>query len=224
MSLFGDAESQPLGRDVYIFIRTRLPIGQSPEFFSALGEVLGTTGLVPVLGFGKDSVSWNHGYVIRFKDCQNRFTIDGMRTEYGAPLSVSDGWAIFDVNGDFLECPAGGPMGRFFEKTGRSAFSQIYLIAAEGDQRAASALEQVKSAMRRECLPVFHFRDGQILFLDSNESAQVTLRRCESSLRHFRHWAIIDRDGRCLTAKGEDDSIWPNTFADGRRWQDADSY
>jgi hypothetical protein len=40
-------------------------------------------------------------------------------------------------------------------------------------------------------------------------------------LKRFPWWAIIDRDGRSLTANGEDDEfIWISTFANSVRLED----
>ena len=41
--------------------------------------------------------------------------------------------------------------------------TQVYVLAREGDRRYSAAVEKLRSTFPQQGLPVFYFRDGQMM-------------------------------------------------------------
>ena len=222
--------TSPYSRDAFIYLRTHLAIEFAEEALRALAQVFPhsepsdgyqTSYFVPVLGFGGSGsgVTFENGLVIRGApsyvptDCVNILK---------PALAKFEAWAIHDRWGNFIEHPTGGLMGRYFERLNQTKpipTCQIFVMGQENARRYKQALDQIRARFKELCLPVFHFRDGQIMFLHSREPASVIARRCGQSLRGLDNWAIVDSDGATYSASGEDeDCIWRDTELNGLRF------
>jgi len=96
-------------------------------------------------------------------------------------------------------------------------------MGRDGDRRYEDTVDQMRRRFKEQCLPVFYFSDGQIMFLDSRDQARAIARRCEQQLRRMQDWAIVDSDGITHSSSGEeDDSVWYPTELEGLRFESDD--
>jgi hypothetical protein len=161
-----------------------------------------------MLGLGDEGSVWNNGLVLRV---QHVLPPADMARKIRSVLDEFDAWAIHDGIGDFMEHPSGGPLSRFFESSPGAPFSQIFVLYRNTDSKYDQTVDRLRSQMKGLCLPVFHFRDGQIMMLRSQESGRVTSQRCARQLPRFEGWAIVDSSGASYSRVGETDEIWEPT-------------
>jgi hypothetical protein len=163
--------------------------------------------------FGKEHVTWEDGFVARFWSHE---TPSDIAKQMSDTLSEFEAWAIHDCQHDFVENPPGGQLSRFFGKIAEPnsaksiALSQIFILGQEYDRKFDNTVDQIRASMKpgQLCLPVFHFRDGRIIFLNSEEPGNITAHRCKNHLKRLKRWGIVDSGGRAFSAAGEDDLVW----------------
>jgi hypothetical protein len=161
-----------------------------------------------MLGLGAEGSVWDNGLVLRV---QHVLPPVDMARRIRSVLDEFDAWAIHDGIGDFIEHPSGGPLSRFLKPSPGAPFSQIFVLYRDTDPNCEQTVDRVRSQMKALCLPVFHFRDGQIMMLRSKESGRVTSQRCARQLPRFEGWAIVDSSGASYTTVGETEDIWEPT-------------
>lgn len=76
--------------------------------------------------------------------------------------------------------------------------------------------------MSELCLTVMYFRNGQILFLNSAESAKITASRCHRQLSKLAYWAIVDSSNATYSTGGETESAWEPTPLEDLSFVDSD--
>jgi hypothetical protein len=227
---------QPI-RTIFFFLRTKRGIQSAEAGIDAVREGFpfpaaqtnvfadGNSIADPasMLLLGKNRVTWEDGFVIRLQTY--RPVIDIGNSMQGA-LDQFDAWAVHNGCGDFKESFSGGLISRFFEnlwdgeysilaklnRPHRAPISQLFLMRREDDRRYQDTVDQIRSSMGEDCLslPVFHFRNGHVLFLNSSEPGNITIRRCGGHLSRLESWAILDSGGHSFTKTGEDGTIWRN--------------
>jgi hypothetical protein len=226
--MIDDPEPTAIVRDTFIFLRTRLAIDFSARAIDALAqhfphddvsEQFREVRSVPLLGFGDDGVTWSDGIVLRSN--QTKAPRD-IATTLDPALQEFDASVIHDRWGEFREHPGGGLVTRYFDQLWDGEYrelqrinharpvpiAQIFVMSREDDRGFGQAVIDLRSSLREQFLPAFHFRDGQILFYNSSDPARLVARRFERFLRRLEHWAIVDSDGVTATANGEDESVW----------------
>jgi hypothetical protein len=77
-------------------------------------------------------------------------------------------------------------------------------------------------------LPVFYFRDGQIMFLCSEEPATITAQRCMGSISKFKHGAIVDSSGETHSSDSPAE-VWEGVdlrqlFLGDDEWQEEEEF
>jgi hypothetical protein len=143
-------------------------------------------------------------------------------------LQQFESWAVHNGQGQFHEHPSGGLLSRFFDQVytvrdsedsdpyrfpqpERTDYCQLFLMRKDNDRRSQETIDRIRGTMRRRVvLPVFHFRNGQVMFLASDEDAQTTVRRCERQLSSMEYWVIVDREGKCRS-NADIDRLWDRT-------------
>jgi hypothetical protein len=98
-------------------------------------------------------------------------------------------------------------------------YSQIFILCDAGEARCEEWLGRLRSSLGSLCLAVFHLRNGQILFFNSDEPASITLQRSAQLLNRFDGWVIVDSDGASLSAIGQDESAWEQIELSQLRYQ-----
>jgi hypothetical protein len=231
----------------FVFLRTRIAVDHADESLRALAEYFPypdppttmelmlnrTDHIIQYLGFGRDAATWEDGVVIRFKT--KKAPVD---VEYALrpALDKFDGWLIHDSRDKFCESPTGGPLDRFFHRlwgddynemirspyAAQLPISQIFVMGRDDDKNYESTVNNIRTSMAPGCLclPVFYFRSGQILFLNSKESGNITIKRCGHHLRRLEHWSIIDSLGDSYSTKGREESTWVETDLSDLRFTD----
>lgn len=197
-----------------------------------------TDHVIEYLGFGKDASTWEDGVVIRFKTKKTPIDV-----EYALrpALDKFDGRLIHDGRRNFLESPTGGPLDRFLYRLWddndddgydytkmrwpyeQLPISQLFLMSRNNDRNYETTVDKIRTSMASDslCLPVFYFRFGQVLFLNSEEPGHITINRCGRYLGRFAHWRIIDCLGNTYSAVGRDESAWKQTDLSTLRFTDA---
>ncbi|MGE0093092.1 MAG: hypothetical protein AB7M05_13960 [Alphaproteobacteria bacterium] len=117
-------------------------------------------------------------------------------------LEGFESWAIFDGSYNHVEYPAGGPLSHFLENWGGTP-CQVYMISS-----SANAVSAVRESTASLNAPVFHFEDGQVLFVHPSQPAQTLARRCEREFAKLDGWSIYDEHGGCASAGGGADQMW----------------
>lgn len=159
-----------------------------------------------------------------------------MAERLSSALSTFDAWAIYDRRAAFVENPTGGLMSRYFDqlwdeeyrllqrlnKAPALPIGQLLIMTREDDRRSQQTIDGIRNILRERCLPIFHFRDGQILFFCSTEPARIVMRRCERHLARLEHWAIVDSNGDTCASNERGESIWVDTDLELLTYRDED--
>lgn len=185
------ADTAPIIRTHYLSLRTRRSLDWEDDCFKQLAKVVPFE--IDVMGLGRGAWIWEDGCVFKLR---NKLAALDMANALRPGLELFESWAVHDASGSFIEYPSGGPMSRFFDldydaKT-RGAFSRIFVMRGENDKLYEQTVSRLRNEMRAPCLPVFHFRDGQIMMLQSDESARITSQRSPQQFSRLQGWAIID--------------------------------
>ena len=144
------------------------------------------------LAFKREGFTWSDGVIINFETSKSPDAIAGRMKD---ALDQFESWAIWNDNCEYSEKLSGGLLTRFFERREGRSISSIYVMAREGDAHFESSIEDLRSQLNGPNLPIFHFRDGQVLLRWTDEPSKITVRRAQQRLNRFDHWAIIDSEG-----------------------------
>jgi hypothetical protein len=211
MAFWGDTEPEAW-RTLYLYLRTRLALDYSHD---AIGTFRGAFGRRSQMLWLDNDMTWDNGIVLRVTALKS--AID-LADEIGGALNQFEAWAVIDDTGKYIESQTNGPMSRFFENMpthgDRIDYSQIFMMWNEENQWYRDIIDKIRNSMRGYHAPVFFFTDGQILFLDSQESGKVTNRRCNRHLRSLDGWCIVDSLNETLSRDGPDRELWAITDLD----------
>ncbi|MGH6795753.1 MAG: hypothetical protein ACREDD_07580 [Methylocella sp.] len=156
------------------------------------------------------STAWTDGTIIRF---QSRLAPVELAAIMQETLAMFDAWAIIDLAGESVDnVGAAGPISQFFEQRRVKTFSQIYIIAKNKDAKYEMAADGIKTKLAANSQPAFHFRDGKIILVSTNEPASITASRCRYYLDKMLYLAIIDHSGMALSRDVDDD--WVDIYLD----------
>jgi hypothetical protein len=127
--------------------------------------------------------------------------------ELAEPLASFESWAMIDDRGTYTESISGGPLSVFFSRAQEDErydgnISQIFLLWNPENPWAARAVEDVRPSLKGLHMPLFHFRDGEIILLASNEAGSLTTQRCHKHLSGLIGWRVLDSSG-CLYGRSE---------------------
>jgi len=131
-------DTPPLVRNLFFFLRTRKALEFESEALEGLTQAFPFE--VPMLGLGREYSTWDNGFVLRIEQTQP--PVDVARRIKTA-LDKFDAWAIHDGIGEFIEQPPGGLLDRYFKLNVGTPFSQLFVMARNGDSRYGQTVEQL---------------------------------------------------------------------------------
>ena len=219
-----------MGDHRFIFLRTKSAIDLEEKVLESLADHFPYSSddhLVDLVGFGESECTWENGLMMRISSDQPvRVIAERLRPA----LATCDAWIVYHSAIDFVEFPVSGLVSKFFgqawdddfseaeimRRTDGGRISQIFAMSPNSDSLYEQTINQIRASMVGECLPVFHFRNGQVMFLNSREPAGITAQRCMRFLRRLEHWAITDPEGNTLSDDGDD--VWRATELAGLRF------
>ncbi len=207
---------------MFLYLRTKLAIEHETPTIGELAKVFPFQAMKSAAipqQYARDPLPvqamptpWANGTIIRFR---SRLVPVDLAAAMKEALAKFDAWAIVDLAGEFADSAEIGPVAQFLSQ--HQTFSQIYIIAEDNDGQYERAAEGIRSALRDVSLPAFHFRDGKIILVATEEPASITARRCRSYLDKMAYWAIIDQSGRALSCDVDDD--WVDIYLDCLSYQ-----
>jgi hypothetical protein len=153
-------------------------------------------------------------------------------------LTLFDAWAIHNTKGEWVEWTGQGPLSAYFALGAPPLpTAQLFLLfqgtAKAPDEAAIDALRALYG--RERCLPTFHFRDGRILLVNTEEPARTIFRRIERSrptpsrsyhrkpetTRSDYDFCVCDSAGDPFAPDGR--PIWERTSLEGLYFVDEDN-
>ena len=155
---------------------------------------------------------WADGTVIRFR---SRLAPGHLAAAMQHALAKFDAWAIVTSMGECVESAEISTVSQFFGN--HKTFSQIYIIAPNNDGQYQMAAEGIMSKLTGAPLPAFHFRDGKIILVATDEPSRITACRCRSYLEKMSYWAIVDHDGG--TSFPDMDNEWTDAYLDSLSYE-----
>lgn len=87
-------------------------------------------------------------------------------------------------------------------------FSQIFMMWPEGSPEPTKTVEDIRSCLKGSYAPVFFFRNGQIMLLDSVESGKITNQRCARYISRLGGWCVVDSARETFSPTGRDKQRW----------------
>lgn len=190
----------------YLFLRTRTALCYADSALASLAQAIGYQ--VELLTLTRQSPTWEDGMVIRLlaDECPAE-----LAKKWREALSSFDAWAIHDGHGSSSETLGGGPLASAFESAharGTLGVTQLYFAFRRRDSNRAFRVDRLRRALQLKSNPVFHFRDGRVLFLDTNEPVATTRRRIEGQ-RLLLYWcAICDASHETLALTANPGRCW----------------
>ena len=162
-------------QDTFLYLRTKLALEHEAQTFGELARAFpfqATQSVSISIRYARDprpvqviSEAWENGIIIRFP---SRMAPVGLAASMTETLATFDAWSIVDLTGNLtIARGQSGPISQFFGQPIVKAFAQIYIVARYKDSRCERAADGIRSALKANSSPVFHFLDGKII-LDSN--------------------------------------------------------
>jgi hypothetical protein len=174
-----------------------------------------------MISFGGNLEPWADGGV--FRTVINEPAMQVYCDMY-EPLSDCSNFLIYEANGLMFEHPHAGPAGRFadveeyggyvtkhnqfMEFSTKRRFALIMLVRNDSDRSYDLNVEAVRGAEKTKCWPIFYFRNGQVMMLESPEPVSMIVARAAKHLDKFSDWAITDSEGVTKSSRGLDDRVW----------------
>lgn len=207
MSYFFDRPEPRPKREIFLFARMRTAIEFADGAIQALAKVCPFK--THLLEIGCDHVVWGNGFALRF----TTFYGEGPKElchSMETGLRELEAWAMHDGRGEHAESDRGGPFTRYFDVMPNQTdeISQIFIMGNPNSPKYQDRLDIVRSRLKGTCLPVFYFKDGQIIFLNTRESGSITNQRCGPEIRHFDEWFTLDSRGEIFSPEGLVKSGW----------------
>jgi hypothetical protein len=127
------------------------------------------------------STAWTNGTIIRF---QSRLAPVDLAATMRETLEKFDAWAIVNLAGEFADsAETAGPISQFFGRPPVKTFSQIYIVSSYKDDQYEKATDGIRSVLKGISSPAFHFLNGKIILVETDEPSSITVRRCRTYLR-----------------------------------------
>jgi hypothetical protein len=197
----------------YLFLRTKIALEYADDYMDALNEL----GEVEVEGMPVQTIDFGDGAA-----CQNglvlRFPMFGEFAKISAyfddALRDMDGWAIVDYKHNCFERPAAAMLDMFLKENKERTICQIYLRYNPDSFKDKKSVESLRSDLEHKvgCRPVFHFRNGVVLFTASNEPPKVTFGRCQRFVRNLPGFLFVEPNGDTFSISGRKDDAWERYF------------
>lgn len=141
-------------------------------------------------------ICWSDGFILsaRTVECANDW-----RKPIRSALDQFENWAIVDDKANVAELMNQGPIGTFLRGSAdwspTKGFAQVFVRFSEKDRDWDRTSDWLRGRFRAQCIPVFHFADGKIFFVKSNEPSRTILRRFERAAGKFEFLAGVDAQG-----------------------------
>jgi hypothetical protein len=238
MSSKSDDRGVFMPRDIFVFWQSPHPLSVSGELAGDLADSLpmaysedGTPLCfrqspddVPdqaFLSFDGTSDPWLDGGILRtsINDVAMQAYFD-----MSEPLGRCASYVIYEAKGVIIEHPSGGPASRFAdaaqyrgyvsknnqisEYATDCRFALIALAGDTSDRNYETNVEAVRGSEKSKCWPIFYFRNGQVMLMESSEPASIISQRAARHLATFQHWAVIDASGGTRSSQNFDDRAW----------------
>ncbi len=190
----------------YAFLRTRTALCYADSAMASLAHAIGSQ--VELLTLTRRSPTWEDGMVIRFLADESPAEL---ATKWRETLSNFDAWAIHDAHGLSSETIVRGPIASAFKSAhaqGTLGMTQLYFAFRRKDSNRSQTGERLRQALQVTSVPVFHFRDGRILLLDTHEPATTTQRRLEGKRLALYWYAICDAGHNALVLTANPGRCW----------------
>lgn len=178
------AASQPRQAHTFIYVRTKTALQYSGDALTPLVGAIDAS--VEVLDVDDRCRRWDDGLVMRLRTA---LTPKDLAARCREPLQQLDGWSIFNLNGDVpAEMGGMGLAETFLAKPIQRGVLQVLVLYRPEDRYQQSTSDVIRRRFPQSKLG-FPFRNGRMLFFDSNEDAHVSERRLENIWG--LQWAIV---------------------------------
>jgi hypothetical protein len=198
--------ARPLVPYRYVFLRTKTALRYADSALASLAQVIDVE--VELLTLTRQSPTWEDGMVIRFPADERPAEL---AQKWRDALSTFDAWAIHDGHGSSAETLEGGPLASAFEAAharGTVGVTQLYFAFRHRDTNRAFRVDRLRRTLQLKSSTAFHFRDGQVLFLDTHEPAATTHRRMEGKRLTLYWCAICDANHETLALTANPGKCW----------------
>lgn len=187
----------------FVFLRTKMALAYSTQAIDSFMDL--QPEWIRILKIDGDYLFWDDGLILH---CDTYEQADNWPKIIGDALSHFDAWAIADNRGNYSEALPNGTFSGFFEPSTNmaavySGYAQIFLQFQENSKNPNDLIDQVRVCFdQTKCRPVFHYRNGRVLFLRTTDPASIILRRVERHSTKFRRFVVIDSENEFLSANG----------------------
>lgn len=180
------------GPQYYLYLRTRLDLDNMGEEFPDLSSVCEKARLLS-LDRGVDG--WRNGIVLRFNTADAEAEI----VEKLQAVLAGHDWLVTDTAG--FESGSLGFATPDMLRFGLRPAQAFFMSSDDGPlpNRQAQAIRDAFGAYQVE--PLFHFADGLVLGIASNEPARLLARRAERALQSLDLWAICDASDETIGSR-----------------------
>jgi hypothetical protein len=213
----------------FIYLRTRLDV----EFDEATDYAAWLFGDRPeLIAPSGEYDTFANGFVAR----RWAESADALAKEWGSDLAKFEAWAIHDGFDDVVESIGQGPVETAL-RAARSKLSpsipvtQAFVIFHPAEQEPStwfdpdSATEMAKRHWQYPVHSAFHFRNGRVLFVASQEAPRLMARRMEDRVRRFeRPGRGLRKDVHEIALYDSGDNAGIAYFAEGPAWKNAEIY
>jgi hypothetical protein len=192
----------------FLYLRTPTAIEHSEDLLEALYEdwVAQGWGDAVELAMPIDGGTWENGFVAGVHLYERPADI---AEALARALQLFDGWGIINTRRERAEWVAEGPISSFFNTRGASSprsVAQIFL-GFDNERFNEEAVDELRNVYGPvNCVPVFHFRDGRILLLNSSDPARLIKARLQRAMRRIEYVCGCAGDGEPFAKN--DEAIW----------------
>lgn len=183
--------------DTFVFLRTKTALKYATKPIDSFRR--NCPAWINILGIyhsANEYIRWENGIVLH---CELYETAEIWPEAMEAALSKFESWGALDDSGHFSESISNGPFSRFFHPDGKAAhtekFAQIYLHFRGNREDPDQLVDKLRSCFwGKRVVPVFHFNNGRVLLVETDEPCTILRRRIESELRNFQKVTIFDSE------------------------------
>jgi hypothetical protein len=197
-------------RKVYFYLRTSTALELATDAWPVLDEAFAEAPREPRALWLDQEYTWPNGIVLRADMLDDApFVADRFKNA----LDKFSAWSVLDDRGNYSASESAAPVTHFLNNvshhsSGKLPCSQIFVMWDDENPWNERILQDLRGSLRGRCAPVFFFENGQVIFVETSESAKITAQRCGRAMKGLWHWCILDRDQETISKNGDAVNWW----------------
>lgn len=202
--------------ETFFYLRTPRAVEHSDDAFEALYREWHQQGWPEQISLltPMDGGTWEDGVVLGLHTTTHPTDI---ARAIRPALDKFDAWALLNTSRQWAEWTGSGPVSAYFDPNAvfgvAPPTAQLFLGFDDSERIPEPAVDVIRNVYGRgKCVPVFHFRDGRILLINTRDPARTIRSRLANAARRIDYLCGCDASGEPFSK--DDDPVWEDSFID----------